>query len=284
MPQQTPPLPSDISASVARALDEDLGSGDLTAALIAEDTTANAQVILRNSAVLCGQAWFDAVFQQLDQRVSVSWKSMDGAELSAPQTVCEIAGPARAILTGERTALNFLQTLSGTATAARDYVAAVAGTGAKILDTRKTIPGLRLAQKYAVRCGGGENHRIGLYDAVLIKENHIAAAGGVEAAAVTARRHAPDVLIEIEAETLDQVRDALATDVDRIMLDNFSLESVKMAVALRDAQDGNRKELEASGGIELDGLRALAETGIDFISVGALTKNVAATDFSLRFL
>jgi nicotinate-nucleotide pyrophosphorylase (carboxylating) len=284
MDQQSFALPSDIDETVARALDEDLGNGDLTAGLISEDTTTNAEVTVRSDAVLSGQAWFDAVFRQLDTRISITWHFTDGAELAASQTVCDITGPARAILTGERTALNFLQTLSGTATATRNYVTAVAGTKARILDTRKTIPGLRLAQKYAVRCGRGENHRLGLYDAVLIKENHIAAAGGIGSAAKSARQLSPDALIEVEAETLDQVREALAADIDRIMLDNFSLASVRHAVSLRDAHEGTRKDLEASGGIELGNIRSLAKAGVDFISAGALTKNLAATDFSLRFI
>lgn len=284
MDQQSLALPSDIGEAVARALDEDLGNGDLTADLISEDAVTNATVTVQSDAVLCGQAWFDDAFRQLDKRISVTWHFKDSAALTAYQTVCDITGPARAILTGERTALNFLQTLSGTATTTRNYVAAVGGTKTRILDTRKTIPGLRLAQKYAVRCGGGENHRLGLYDAVLIKENHIAAADSIESVVASARLRSPDALIEVEVETLDQVHKALDTDIDRILLDNFSLASVRQAVSLRDAHDGTRKDLEASGGIELGKIRSLAKVGVDFISAGALTKNIAATDFSLRFI
>ncbi|MFL2547495.1 MAG: carboxylating nicotinate-nucleotide diphosphorylase [Candidatus Rariloculaceae bacterium] len=284
MTAQPTTLPPDLSESVARALAEDIGNGDLTAELVAEDTMATAELMLRTDAVLSGQDWANAVFQELDSRVQLTWHYSDGDAIMAPQTVCSMTGPARAILTGERTALNFLQTLSATATVTRDYVTAIAGTSARILDTRKTVPGLRLAQKYAVRCGGGENHRLGLYDAVLIKENHIAAAGSIEAAARSAREQAAGAATEIEVETLEQLREALSADIDRIMLDNFSLESLREVVLLRDAQEGDRKELEASGGIDLLAIRVLAETGVDYISVGALTKNVAAADFSLRIL
>jgi nicotinate-nucleotide pyrophosphorylase (carboxylating) len=284
MVQHAQSLPPDIGDAVTRALEEDRGGGDLTAALIAEDATAKAQVTVGMDAILCGREWFDEVFRQLDTRVIVNWNYPDGVSLSPEQVICDVNGPARPILTGERTALNFLQTLSGTATTTGDYVAAIAGTAAQLLDTRKTIPGLRLAQKYAVRCGGGENHRMGLYDAVLIKENHIAAAGGVELAAHAARRQAPEALIEIEVETLAQVREALAADIDRVLLDNFSVESLHAAVATRDALDGRRIDLEASGGIDIGNIRAIADTGVDFISIGAMTKNVSAIDFSMRFL
>jgi len=284
MVQHSQSLPPDIGDTVTRALEEDQGGGDLTAGLIAEDATAKAQVTVGMDAILCGREWFDEVFRQLDTRIIVSWNYPDGVSLSPEQIICDVNGPARPILTGERTALNFLQTLSGTATTTGDYVAAIAGTAAQLLDTRKTIPGLRLAQKYAVRCGGGENHRMGLYDAVLIKENHIAAAGGVELAAHAARRQAPEALIEIEAETLAQVREALAADIDRVLLDNFSIESLHTAVAIRDALDGRRMDLEASGGIDIGNIRAAADTGVDFISIGATTKNVTAIDFSMRFL
>jgi len=284
MVQHSQSLPPGIGDTVTRALEEDQGGGDLTAGLIAEDAMAKAQVTVGMDAVLCGRAWFDEVFRQLDKRVIVNWNYADGVSLSPEKIICDINGPARPILTGERTALNFLQTLSGTATTTGYYVAAIAGTAAQLLDTRKTIPGLRLAQKYAVRCGGGENHRMGLYDAVLIKENHIAAAGGVEPAAHAARRQAPEALIEIEAETLAQVREALATDIDRVLLDNFSIESLRAAVAIRDALDGRRIDLEASGGIDIGNIRAIADTGVDFISIGATTKNVTAIDFSMRFL
>ncbi len=284
MSQPSIQLPTDLGDVVARALEEDRGSGDLTAALIDAQTTANAQVIAGATATLSGCAWFDEVYRQLDDRVAVTWNFSDGMELTPAQPICDITGPARPILTGERTALNFLQTLSGTATATREHVLAIAATPARILDTRKTIPGLRRAQKYAVLCGGGENHRMGLYDGILIKENHIVAAGGIRAAADSARQREPEALIEIEVETLDQVNEALMANVDRIMLDNFSLESLTAAVAVRDGHDGPRKQLEASGGIGLENLRAIAETGVDFISVGALTKHVTAVDFSMRFL
>jgi nicotinate-nucleotide pyrophosphorylase (carboxylating) len=284
MVQHSQSLPPDIGDTVTRALEEDQGCGDLTAGLIAEDATAKAQVTVGMDAVLCGRAWFDEVFRQLDKRVIVNWNYPDGASLGPEKIICNISGPARPILTGERTALNFLQTLSGTATTTRYYVAAIAGTAAQLLDTRKTIPGLRLAQKYAVRCGGGENHRMGLYDAVLIKENHIAAAGGVEPATHSARRQAPEALIEIEAETLAQVREALAADIDRVLLDNFSIESLHAAVAIRDTLDGRRIAVEASGGIDIGNIRDIADTGVDFISIGATTKNVTAIDFSMRFL
>ena len=284
MVQHSQSLPADIGDTVTRALEEDQGGGDLTAGLITEKTMATAQVTVGMDAVLCGRAWFDEVFRQLDERIIVNWNYADGASLDPEQIACDISGPARPILTGERTALNFLQTLSGTATTTRYYVAAIAGTEAQLLDTRKTIPGLRLAQKYAVRCGGGKNHRMGLYDAVLIKENHIAAAGGMEPAAHSARRQSPEALIEIEAETLAQVREALATDIDRVLLDNFSVESLHAAVAIRDTLDGRRIALEASGGIDIGNIRAIADTGVDFISIGATTKNVTAIDFSMRFL
>jgi nicotinate-nucleotide pyrophosphorylase (carboxylating) len=240
--------------------------------------------VAREPAVLCGRAWFDETFRQLDPRVAVAWHSEDGACITADSRVCELEGPARSIVTGERTALNFLQTLSGTATATRSFVDIVAGTGARILDTRKTLPGLRLAQKYAVRCGGGENHRIGLFDAVLIKENHIAAVGSLGAAVALARQRSPRVMIEVEVETLEQLREALGTDADRIMLDDFGLDTMREAVALRDAQSGKRHELEASGSMNAETLRAVAETGVDFISIGALTKHVRAIDFSMRFV
>ena len=284
MAQQSFPLPPDIGDVVAQALKEDRGSGDLTAELIDAHTMANAQVIAGATATLSGCAWFDEVYRQLDDRVAVTWIFSDGMELTPARPICDITGPARPILTGERTALNFLQTLSGTATATRQYVLAIAATQARLLDTRKTIPGLRRAQKYAVLCGGGENHRMGLHDGVLIKENHITAAGGIRAAAGSARLREPTALIEIEVEALDQVQEALTADVDRILLDTFSLEAMRAAVATRDAHDGPRKGLEASGGIGLENVRAIAETGVDFISVGATTKNVTAVDFSMRFL
>jgi nicotinate-nucleotide pyrophosphorylase (carboxylating) len=277
-------LPPDIPTVVSRALAEDLGAGDLTAELIGAGTHGRARVIAREAATLCGRAWFDETFRQLDARVKIVWHAADATLIEAGQVVCEIEGPARSIVTGERTALNFLQTLSGTATAARAFVAIVAGTGARILDTRKTLPGLRLAQKYAVRCGGGENHRIGLFDAVLIKENHIAAVGSVTDAVRVARRQSPQVMIEVEVESLAQFREALETDADRIMLDDFSLDDIRSAVRLRDAHYGKRQELEASGSVDATTLRDVAATGVDFISLGALTKHLRAIDFSMRFV
>jgi nicotinate-nucleotide pyrophosphorylase (carboxylating) len=228
--------------------------------------------------VLCGSAWFDEVFRQLDGTVRVDWLAVDGEPLGENQLVCEISGPARAILTGERCALNFLQTLSGTASAAAMYAEAIAGTGARVLDTRKTLPGMRRAQKYAVACGGGHNHRVGLYDAVLIKENHIAAAGSIAAVLGQAREVAGDAWIEIEVESLEQLREALAAGAERVLLDNFDLDELREAVAL----NAGSARLEASGGVSLETIRAIAETGVDDISVGGITKDLRATDFSLR--
>jgi nicotinate-nucleotide pyrophosphorylase (carboxylating) len=277
-------LPSDIAAAVTRALAEDVGSGDVTAALIDEKERAEARVLVRESAVLCGTAWFDEVYRQIASRVAVRWQHHDGERIERDTIVCVVAGPARALLTGERTALNFLQTLSGTASAASRFVDAIRGTGARILDTRKTLPGLRTAQKYAVLCGGGHNHRQGLYDAILIKENHIAAARSIESAVKRAREQAASLLLEIEVENLEQLRAVLATSVDRVMLDNFSLAQLREAVAVRNAHKGKRKELEASGNIDLENVRAVAETGVDWISTGAITKNVRAIDYSMRFV
>jgi nicotinate-nucleotide pyrophosphorylase (carboxylating) len=279
-----PAVPPDVATVVSRAIAEDLGDGDLTAQLIGSATQAVARVIAREPATLCGRAWFDETFRQLDPRVTVTWHAADGSQIAADSIVCELRGPARSIVTGERPALNLLQTLSGTATAAHAYAELVAGTKTRILDTRKTLPGLRLAQKYAVRCGGGENHRIGLFDAVLIKENHIAAVGSIAAAVATARRQSPNVMIEVEVETLAQLREALATDADRIMLDDFSLDDLRAGVQLRDAHRGKRQELEASGSVDAAKLKAVAATGVDFISIGAITKHVRAIDFSMRFL
>jgi nicotinate-nucleotide pyrophosphorylase (carboxylating) len=279
-----PAAPADVPTVVSRAIAEDLRDGDLTAELIDRYTPAVARVVAREPATLCGRAWFDETFRQLDARVAVSWRAADGAQVASDAIVCELRGPARSIVTGERTALNFLQTLSGTATATRALADVVAGTRTRILDTRKTIPGLRLAQKYAVRCGGGENHRIGLFDAVLIKENHVAAVGSVSGAVARARQQSPNVMIEVEVETLDQLREALATDADRIMLDDFSLDDLRAGVALRDAHGGKRQALEASGSVNAATLRAVAETGVDFISIGAITKHVRAIDFSMRFV
>jgi nicotinate-nucleotide pyrophosphorylase (carboxylating) len=258
-------------------LAEDIGSGDVTAALIAESKQAAAQVITRENMVLCGQAWFDAVFKTLNNSVSIDWHVSEGAEVKADTLLCQLSGSARALLTGERTALNLLQTLSATATVARRYAQAVSGTGCQVLDTRKTIPGLRLAQKYAVACGGCVNHRLGLYDGVLIKENHIIAAGSIAKAIELARSHT-GLPVEIEVESLDELQQALAAKPDRIMLDNFSLSDLKTAVALTNRQ----AELEASGNITLENIRTIAQTGVDFISIGALTKHIRAVDLSMR--
>ncbi|MGB5245271.1 MAG: carboxylating nicotinate-nucleotide diphosphorylase [Woeseia sp.] len=272
-----------VQQNVAAALAEDVGSGDLTAALLDEDTAATATIIARENMTLAGQPWVNEVFRQLDARVEVDWAAADGDVIAAGGTVCALTGPARALLTGERTALNFLQTLSATATATAKYVAAVAHTNARILDTRKTIPGLRCAQKYAVRCGGGMNHRQGLFDAILIKENHVAAAGGITAAVAAARKVNNEVLLEVEVETLAQLREALAAGVQRILLDNFDRKGLAEAVALNREIGAPPAELEASGGLTLDELRAVAETGVDYISTGAITKHVHAIDLSMRF-
>jgi nicotinate-nucleotide pyrophosphorylase (carboxylating) len=277
------PDPTYVNQSVASALSEDVGSGDLTAQLIPADRVARASVITREDAVLCGTAWFDEVFRQIDARIRVTWSARDGERVRAAQQLCTLEGPARPLLTGERTALNFLQSLSATATVTRAYVDAVAGTKCRILDTRKTIPGLRIAQKYAVRCGGGTNHRIGLFDAILVKENHIAAAGSIAAAVNAARRIAAQVLLEVEVENRAQLREALDARVDRILLDNFSLADMRAAVQTTRAHANARTELEASGNMSLETVRAVAETGVDFISVGGLTKHVRAVDLSLRF-
>ena len=280
-----PPISAEaISKAVAQALREDVGTGDLTAELIPADAAAHARVRARESCILCGTAWFDEVYRQLDTNVAVRWRCADREAVAPGTDICSLQGPATALLTGERTALNFLQTLSATATSARRYVDAVAGTGATILDTRKTIPGLRDAQKYAVRCGGARNHRHGLYDAILIKENHIAAAGGLRQAVEAARQRAPSVLLVVEVENLGQMREAMACRVDRVLLDNFSLEDMRQAVKERDAHKGNRVALEASGSVDLDGVRETARTGVDHISVGALTKHVRAVDLSMRFV
>jgi nicotinate-nucleotide pyrophosphorylase (carboxylating) len=267
------PTASEIAAFLA----EDIGSGDLTANLIPLSTFAEAEVITREDCILCGQAWFNEVFRQLSPEISIEWLYVEGSRVKAGALLCKIQGPARALLSGERTALNLLQTLSATATSARRYADAVAGTGCKILDTRKTLPGLRLAQKYAVSCGGCYNHRIGLFDAILIKENHIAAAGSIAAAVKTARS-TTSASVEVEVENLDEFHQAQAAQPDRIMLDNFSIADTHTAVQLT-----NRKlELEASGNITLENIRTIAETGVDYISIGALTKNLIAVDLSMR--
>ncbi len=272
-------LADDLARIVSLALAEDVGSGDVTARLVPEDRRTRATVVSRERAVICGAAWFEAVFEQLSNEVTIAWQVQEGQRVDPGQTVCTLTGPARALLTGERTALNFLQTLSGTATTARDYADAVLGTRTQILDTRKTLPGLRMAQKYATRCGGCRNHRMGLYDAVLIKENHIEAAGSVPAAVASARAQAPDLTLEIEVEGLAELREALEAGADIVLLDNFTPEQLREAVAL----NAGRAKLEVSGGITLDEVRAIAETGVDYISVGALTKNVTAVDLSMRF-
>lgn len=258
-------------------LAEDVGSGDITASIIPASTHASATLVTREAMVLCGRAWFDAVFQQLSADIVIEWLYAEADDVAANSLLCRLHGPARALLTGERTALNLLQTLSATASLARRYANAVAGTGCRVLDTRKTLPGLRRAQKYAVQCGGCVNHRIGLFDAVLIKENHIAAAGSINAA-VHAARAISEVLVEVEVESLAELQEALAAHPDRIMLDNFSLTDLRQAVALT----AGSVELEASGNIGLDNIRVIAETGVDYISIGALTKNVQAIDLSMR--
>ncbi|NOV31531.1 carboxylating nicotinate-nucleotide diphosphorylase [Methylomonas sp. ZR1] len=265
------------STEISLYLAEDIGSGDITASIVSAETQANAAVVTRESMVLCGRAWFDEVFRQLSPQVMVDWQCSEGERVAANTVLCKLRGPARALLTGERTALNLLQTLSATATIARRYADAVAGTGCKVLDTRKTLPGLRLAQKYAVKCGGCFNHRIGLFDAILIKENHIIAAGSIANAVKLARDYG-NVPVEVEVETLDEFAQAFAAKPDRIMLDNFSLADMRTAVQ----QNQGLLELEASGNITLDNIRTVAETGVDFISIGALTKNVAAVDLSMR--
>lgn len=273
-------LASEIERNVAAALAEDVGSGDLTAQLTPDVPDAQAVVISRQHAVLCGTAWFDACVLKLDPRARLRWHAHDGDRVEPAARLCELTGASRALLTAERTALNFLQLLSATATSTRQYVDAVHGTGAAILDTRKTLPGLRVAQKYAVTVGGGRNHRMGLWDAILIKENHIAAAGGIgPALAAAAALAAQSQWIQVEVETLEQLRAAVAAGAKMILLDNMTLEQMREAVAWT----AGRAQLEASGGITLKNVRAIAETGVDRISIGALTKDVAAVDLSMRF-
>ena len=278
-----PELPADLPRQVAAALAEDVGGGDVTAALVPAGERVRGRVITREAAVLCGRAWAQETFRQLDPAVRLAWQAEDGARVAPNQVLFEISGPARAVLTGERTALNFLQLLSGTATATRAYVDAVAGTNCRILDTRKTLPGLRTAQKYAVRCGGADNLRMGLYDQVLIKENHIAAAGSLTTAIAAARAHSPGMRIEVEVETPQELEEALAASPDVVMLDEFSLSDMRAAVALRNARAA-QVQLEASGSVSLETVRAIAETGVDFVSVGAITKHVRATDLSMRLV
>ena len=275
--------PSDLGLQVTLALAEDVGAGDLTAALVPEARIGRATLVTREPAVVCGQAWFDEVFRQLDPSVRISWNVAEGASVPAGQLVCRLEGRARSLLTGERTALNFLQTLSGTATVARRYAEVLDGLPCQVLDTRKTIPGLRQAQKYAVRCGGGSNHRMGLYDGILVKENHIVAAGSIAAAVAAARTQAAGVRVEVEVETLDELRQVLEAGADMALLDEFSLDDLRAAVAMNRSHPGEPIKLEASGNVSLSTLRAIAETGVDFISVGSLTKHVRAIDLSMRF-
>jgi nicotinate-nucleotide pyrophosphorylase (carboxylating) len=272
-------LDSELLEGVRTALSEDIGSGDVTAALVPPQATTTATVICREPAVICGMAWFNAVFAELDTRITVDWQARDGDRVEPGQHICSVSGPAAPILTGERTALNFLQTLSGTATLARRYADAVSGLAVRILDTRKTLPGLRQAQKYAVRTGGCHNHRHGLYDGILIKENHIAVAGSIEQAVRAARTASPGMPVEIEVEDLAQVDAALAAGADRLLLDNFTASELATAVT----QVAGRAQLEASGAIDLDNIRAMAATGVDMVSIGALTKHLHAIDFSMLF-
>lgn len=271
-------LAEEIRTSTARLLAEDVGSGDITAQLIPEDQWATADIITREAAVLCGTAWVDEIFRCLDSRVNLSWQAADGDKLEPGECFLVLEGPARALLTGERTALNVLQTLSATATATRAYVDMIEGTGVRLLDTRKTLPGMRLAQKYAVTCGGGHNHRIGLWDAFLIKENHITACGGIKAAVAQARKLASDLPVEVEVETFEELDQALAAGADIVMLDNFAVEDLHVAVEI----NGGRAILEASGNVDATTLRAIADTGVDCISSGALTKDIASIDLSMR--
>jgi nicotinate-nucleotide pyrophosphorylase (carboxylating) len=275
--------PPDLDEQVARALAEDVGGGDLTAALVPAGRSGRATVITRESAVICGQPWVDAVFRRLDPSVRVEWEVAEGASVGPDQLLCRLAGQARSLLTGERTALNFLQTLSGTATTTRRYVELLAGLPCRVLDTRKTIPGLRRAQKYAVRCAGGSNHRMGLYDGILVKENHIMAAGSIAAAVDAARAAGSKVPVEVEVETLDELRQALDAGADMALLDEFSLEDMRSAVAMNRSHRRGPMKLEASGSVTFETLRAIAETGVDFVSVGSLTKHVRAIDLSMRF-
>jgi nicotinate-nucleotide pyrophosphorylase (carboxylating) len=278
----TIPVPRDLPQQVERALEEDIGSGDLTAALIPASSNARGSVITREGAIMCGIPYVDATFAQIDPRVQVEWQIAEGAAAAAGQVLFKVAGPARSLLTGERTALNFLQLLSGTATAAHEYAQRLEGTPCRLLDTRKTIPGLRSAQKYAVRVGGGENHRIGLYDGILIKENHIVAAGSIAQAVAAARSMGAKVPVEVEVESLDELRQAILAGADIALLDEFSLQTMAEAVAInRSAQ--RPLKIEASGGVTKDTIRKIAQTGVDYISVGSITKHVRAIDLSMRF-
>lgn len=275
-----PALAAAFESNIRNALAEDVGDGDLTGLLVPEDEMVKARVIVREEAILCGAPWFEGVMIALDPRIAITWHYAEGERMRADSEVCSIAGPARALLTGERSALNFLQLLSGVASATQRYVDVVAGTRAAILDTRKTLPGMRLAQKYAVRVGGGKNQRLALYDGILIKENHIAAAGSIAAVMEAALEAGKGVSIQIEVETLEQLEEALSAGAESVLLDNFSLDDMRRAVEL----NRGRALLEASGGINMDTVRAIAETGVDRISIGSLTKDLQATDYSLRVI
>lgn len=272
----------DLEQNIQQSLSEDIGTGDLTADLIPESEIATATIICREEAIICGRPWFDKTFLSCDENIKISWLCDEGQKVSPDTIICELQGSARALLTAERTALNFLQSLSGTATITNTYVCALNNPKTKLLDTRKTLPGLRLAQKYAVKTGGAQNHRVGLYDAILLKENHIIAAGGIPNAVQSAKSLHPTKTVEVETESLDEVQQALDAGADIIMLDNFSLEMMKQA------SDINKKhstpaQLEVSGNVELDQLSVLSQTGVDFISTGAITKHLKAIDFSMRF-
>jgi nicotinate-nucleotide pyrophosphorylase (carboxylating) len=275
-------IPKDLGDQVAAALREDVGTGDVTARLVPDKQVARGRVITREEAVVCGQPWVDETFRRLDPSIQIQWHASDGDRVRANQVVFEIHGPARAVLTGERTSLNFLQMLSGVATQTRAFVDAVAGTGCTIIDTRKTLPGLRTAQKYAVRCGGAQNHRIGLFDMVLIKENHIAAAGSIASAIAAGKRASSGLKIEVEVESLAGLDEALSAGPDIVLLDNFNNADMAKAVKTTRARTTTVK-LEASGNVTLDTVRSIADTGVDYISVGSLTKHVHATDLSMRF-
>lgn len=276
-------LTAAVVGNVSAALAEDLGTGDITAELIDPSATAEAIVVAREPLIMAGQPWVDEVYRQIDESVAVEWLFNDGDHIDAESEVCIVTGPARSVLSGERTALNFLQALSATATLTSRYVRAIEGTKAKILDTRKTIPGLRHAQKYAVRCGGGNNHRVGLYDAILIKENHLISAGGVAAAVEAARASHGELPVEVEVESISELREALTAGADRLLLDNFDIEDLQRAVEINQEEGAPPADLEASGGITIDGIYAIAETGVDYISVGSLTKDIKAVDLSMRF-
>ena len=275
-------LKIEIASNAKFALSEDVGDGDVTGQLIDPAKTIDASIVTRERMTMAGQPWVDEVCHQVDPAIELRWHCRDGDSVEANTLLCDLEGPARSILTAERTALNFLQLLSATATTTSHYVAAAAGTNCRLLDTRKTIPGLRLAQKYAVRCGGGHNHRVGLYDAILIKENHILSAGGIAAAVAAARDMHATMPVEVEVESLDELRQALTAKADRMLLDNFPLDLLGQAVTINRSEGDPPAELEASGGMTLDEIAAVAATGVDYISVGALTKNISAVDLSMR--